>query len=497
MNETALSKFDELHVISDLHMGGRPGFQILREGKRLANYIRWVGRQRADGQVGLVLNGDIIDSLAEDIVGYVAADQAESMMTRIFNDQSYIPVWDALSEFVSQTGRRLVMIMGNHDIELALSAVQRMIEMRLAGSDAAARGRILFSAEGAGYSCLVGPARVFCTHGNEKDSWNCVDYGALFDLARKQNAGIPFDPGTWHPNAGTRLVKDIMNDIKRKYAWIDLLKPETKATVGVLVVLDPEQIGKISRGIPILWDKIRGSLRLQGLLGADESSVTDPAAVQSIALDQLLGPNLLESVGSGHSTPVRDTDEMLLEAEASLGKPRVTGLHGEQTLGWGQLVWDRLTGVDRPEALRRALKDWLQDDRTFEIAERDTMFQTITSQVGAGVDFIVTGHTHLERAIKLNAGRCYFNCGTWIRLFRFTDAILDTPEQFGKIFDVLMDGSMQAIDGAEVEPGLPLLMNRTSAVAIKTEGSAVVGELVHVEGDDPVSRKVVSEIRRS
>ena len=33
-------------------------------------------------------------------------------------------------------------------------------------------------------------------------------------------------------NAGTRMVKEVMNEVKRRYAWIDLLKPETSAAVG-------------------------------------------------------------------------------------------------------------------------------------------------------------------------------------------------------------------------------------------------------------------------
>lgn len=497
MTETSLTRFNELHVVSDIHMGGRPpGFQILREGKRLASFIRWVGQQRPDGHVGLVLNGDVIDSLAEDIGGYVAADQAETMMTRIFNDQSFVPIWDALRDFVGKAGRSLVIVMGNHDIELALPAVQRMIENRLAGDDAAARGRIFFSTEGAGYSCLVGQARVFCIHGNEEDSWNVIDYDALFELARNRNAGLPFDPGSWQPNAGTMMVKDVMNEIKHKFAWIDLLKPETKAAVGVLAVLDPGQLGKISRTIPIFWEKLRGTLRIYGLLSADETSVMDPAAVQSIALDQLLGPNLLEGLQTGQIAGVKSADDMLLEAEKNFAKPRAQGPRKDETLGWGQLVWDRLTGVDKPEALRRALKDWLRGDKTFDIKDRDETFEAVTAKVGTGVDFIITGHTHLERAIEMDARRCYFNCGTWIRLLRFTKDVLDQPEVFRKVYDVLMDGSMEAIDKAEVKPSQPFVMNQTSAVAIRTDGDAVVGELVHVEGEDPVSREVISRVPR-
>ena len=37
------------------------------------------------------------------------------------------------------------------------------------------------------------------------------------------------EPSEWGPNAGTKMVKDVMNEVKRRYAWIDLLKPETQA----------------------------------------------------------------------------------------------------------------------------------------------------------------------------------------------------------------------------------------------------------------------------
>jgi len=494
MLDSSFSQYDELYVVSDIHMGGRPGFQILKESKRLANFIRSLGQQRPDGAVALVLNGDIIDSLAEDIGGYIAADDAVTMMTRIFNDPTFTPVWDALTDFVSRPDRSLIIVIGNHDIEVALPSVQKAIEMRLAGDDTACRGRITFSTTGSGYTCSVGDARVFCTHGNEDDSWNVVDYEALFQLARNQNAALPFDPSRWEPNAGTLFVKDIMNEVKKKYAWIDLLKPETKAAIGVLLVLDPGQVGKITRGIPILWEKLRGTLKQHGLLSADETSVTDSEQVQSIAASELLGPNLLDGLKAARPTSGRTADSMLLDAERNFDKPGARPPSPDQALGWGQLVWDWLTGVDKPEALRRALKDWLRGDKTFEITDRDETFETATAKVGPGVDFIVTGHTHLERAIKLDARRCYFNCGTWIRLLRITDAMLDQPDVFKKIYDLLMKGSLEEIDRAQI--GQAFLMNQTSAVSIRTEGDEVVGELMHIEGEDPVTRRVISQFRR-
>ena len=152
-------------------------------------------------------------------------------------------------------------------------------------------------------------------------------------------------------------------------------------------------------------------------------------------------------------------------------------------------MFDRLTGwingVGKDDALRRALLDWLADDQTFNVGNRDETFVNVTKSVGSGVDVIVTGHTHLERAIDMGGGRFYFNCGTWIRLLRFTQAMLETRESFAPVYQVLEDGGMSAIDAARFD-GVRFVMNQTSAVRITADPTGVVGALGHVDGIDPI-----------
>lgn len=339
-----LPQFDELHVVSDLHMGGKPGFQVLREGKRLAGFIRWVAGQRPEGRVALLLNGDVIDSLAEDVGGYVATANAVSMLQRIVGYEEFSPVWDALAEFVKKPQRTLVIVIGNHDIELAFPPVQRAILARLAGDDLAARARIEFSTMGAGYPCIVGNARVFCTHGNEVDPWNYNRYEDLSKAARRLNAGRTLDASEWQPNAGTQMVKDVMNEVKRKYAWIDLLKPEAQAAVGVLLVLDPSQLAKINRLIPIVGEKTRGAGQVDQRLSADGFTAAAPAASTTRRVDQLLGSNLTQGIKGGGGLTGQTADQMLLQAEQTF-QNRGAGMQSrDETLGTGQFIWDRLTG---------------------------------------------------------------------------------------------------------------------------------------------------------
>src|SRR5262245_45294891 len=499
-----LPRYDELHVISDLHMGGdRVDFQILRETKRLASYIRWVTAQRPENRVALVLNGDIVDTLAEDVGGYIAVDNAVATVERIMNNPSFADVWTALGEFVRAPRRTLVLAVGNHDLELALPPVQRSIAQRLAGEDLAARARLEFSTLGAGHACLVGSARVFCTHGNEVDKWNYVRYEDLSRLARRLNAGRTLAPSDWEPNAGTKMVKDVMNEVKRRYAWIYLLKPETQAAVGVLVVLDPSQVGKITRLPGIVGELVRGGREFEGRLGADAAVAPRPASAGAASIDQLLGANVAQGlklgVQGGPRGPGGTADDMLMEAEVNYRSAPVPGRTEDETLGTGRLVWDRMTGwingVGKEEALRRALLDWLVDDQAFHIDDRDETFQNVTKSVGSGIDIIVTGHTHLERAIDMGGGRFYFNCGTWIRLLQFSRAVLSKPESFAPVFAVLEDGRMSAIDAATFD-GAPFVMNRSTAVRLAAEGAGLTAALGHVDGVDPIAWNTVKRFAR-
>jgi hypothetical protein len=91
MSDLIAPHFDELYVVSDIHMGGPAGFQILKHGPRLGALIRHLATVRAGERVALVLNGDVVDSLAEDIDGYVAVDEAPRMMERIYRDPAFAP----------------------------------------------------------------------------------------------------------------------------------------------------------------------------------------------------------------------------------------------------------------------------------------------------------------------------------------------------------------------------------------------------------------------
>jgi hypothetical protein len=59
---------------------------------------------------------------------------------------------------------------------------------------------------------------VFCTHGNEVDDWNIVDYNELGALTNNAMSDT-WIPSDCKPNTGTRLVIDIMKQGKGDHTF--------------------------------------------------------------------------------------------------------------------------------------------------------------------------------------------------------------------------------------------------------------------------------------
>ncbi len=506
-----LPTFDELWVVSDIHMGGdHRDFQIFNRGDRLAKLVDHITALPDDVDAALVLNGDIIDSLAEEqfVPGYVALDagSAVRMMEHIYSDKAFAPVWDAFGRLVRKPRRHLVFVVGNHDIELALPVVEESIRRHLStgendDADEAVRARITFSTHGGGFGCRVGGARVFCTHGNELDAWNWVDYNRLGQLANAINAGRSVPRSDWRPNAGTRLVVDVMNTIKKAHPFVDLLKPEIAAVASVLLAVDKETFSKIdlSDAFPILREKYKGSKITGDLLGPDvELSSGDHEDIANTVAGELLGKRLSAAVAEHRGT---DNEEDLLlgagvaAAEGASASESISDDDG--TLGARSYV-DLFAGwvglVPPLKGLRLALADWIADDNTFNVGsvENDTLYEGMLGFDGSGkprisedVSFVVTGHTHLARAKELAPGRHYFNCGTWIRLLKLTQESVDSQELFDdKVWPVLKNGNMTDLDEAKI-PGpngenMRLVFDRTNAVRITRDGKKTKGELLRI-----------------
>src|SRR5438046_1958696 len=137
-----VAEFDELHVVSDLHLGGQPGFQIFGSGAELAWLIADL-RQRPPAQrVGLIINGDFVDFLAQAPALPFDPEGASDKLATIAREPAFAPVFSELQRFTATSNRRLIINLGNHDLEFVLPWVREALIGMLAGNDPAARGRV-------------------------------------------------------------------------------------------------------------------------------------------------------------------------------------------------------------------------------------------------------------------------------------------------------------------------------------------------------------------
>ena len=472
--------FDELHVVSDLHLGGAEGFQIFDAGAELAWLADQVTDSKAAGLAALVINGDFIDFLAEAPALAFDPDGATAKIDRVMGDAAFRPVFAAFKRLLAQPKRRLVINLGNHDLELALPWVRRHLACQLADDDAA-RSRLLLVADGTGFACQVGPARVVCLHGNEVDSWNVTDFERLRRVGRDRQCGQ--DSVAWTPNAGAQLVVEVMNQVKRDYPFVDLLKPETEAVLPILAALNPQLLRRLDELSGIARRKAADAARMRaGFLSADQPA--SPAAQYSAAPAGPRAPAPDPWAPPAPGLQQSRAQDLLARAEQAWqanpdAMAQLQGQAGEQ-LGVLSATWSWLTGKSRAEVLRKAL-DFLDKDQSFDLFARDDTFLGIDALVSPEVDIVVTGHTHLARSLKRQRGfGHYFNSGSWATLMQISPAVRQDADRFARLFKLLDGSKVPALRAAEPE----LVLNRRTAVRVWRDGGSLArAELILVMAD--------------
>lgn len=426
-------KQKEVFVISDLHIGGSPptaandprGFKICTQAVLLAQFIDTL-TERTDADIELVINGDMVDFLAEEpFAAFTAqADAAVAKLERIMNNECEF--FTSLRYFL-EAGHQLSILLGNHDIELALPAVRQRLEQELG---AAGRRYKLF-ANGEGYT--IG-SEVLIEHGNRYDPWNEVDYAALQNIAIAQSLRMPTVPHFQIPR-GSYMVERVINPVKTKYRFIDLLKPETQAVLPILLALEPSSRSKIG-------DIMGSYLRLD-----------DPKAYQQAKQSHVTARSGGEK--SNKRLSQTDMEAVLVEQELTrlLDNDPEQAKHfmksvglttdGSRERGWFKQLKsfaDLMFRKDESDinlrlpALYQALSV-LQNDRSFDPAtETLTEYLTAAQQAAnRGFKYVLMGHTHFARKVKLQqANTYYYNSGTWADLMRVPNSILTaTDEKIG------------------------------------------------------------------
>jgi UDP-2,3-diacylglucosamine pyrophosphatase LpxH len=441
-----------IYVISDLHLGGNPAlptesyetisFQMcpFQARRRLAKFIHHLRAAHPGEDVHLVINGDFIDFLAEEAQGSTSIPQFEAFTASsedavikldrvIKRTDEGAPqgerVFEALQVFLVE-GHSLTIILGNHDLELSLPACRRRLISALT-DDKPAKIELILDGEAFEHGDLI------VEHGNRYDGWNAVAYGVL--RAHRSRVSRHESPYNFLPPPGSRLVSEIMNPkLKRRYRFIDLLKPENEALIPVLTALEPDLVSELSKVfLASLYMEKRRIEPKSGKVPDNESYVaaglpTDDDGAIPVPEDDLFGDTL--------NRQTYDKTMRLLDAE--LNKWRI-----ERVPEMEERVAAGLRGYwDSARSLWQIRRETQEDDRyirlreafiihreeigaTFDIGKEAPLYLEAARRLSAGRRVVVFGHTHLPKHIQFQGGGLYLNTGTWCPIVQFPEDFYD------------------------------------------------------------------------
>jgi len=383
----------------------------------LADFILWLAKQ--DGDVELVINGDFIDFLAEEHTGEPKwrsfiedPEEAETIFWRIAGERGGKGghdevVFDALADLLA-AGKRLTLILGNHDLELSLPRVRAALIKRL-GAD---RGAVQLIYDGEPY--VIGD--VLIEHGNRYDAYNEVDHGALRRLRSLQARRQDTARAGFKPPVGSRLVADFINPVKETYGFIDLLKPEGAALMALLLAMDPSQ--------RILGSLLRARWQVRGRGPFDEQPAMPRrrGAISKRRREPKSVRGLLKLEGVFSEALLEEADWLPTGGEISRrGKRHIIGLD----------IFGRwMSKRKRLEYVKAALRALPDPDLSFdERVETDEAYAAAAERLTEeGFQVVILGHSHHAKDITFASGRRYLNTGAWANLMSFPAALLQEDQ---------------------------------------------------------------------
>jgi UDP-2,3-diacylglucosamine pyrophosphatase LpxH len=243
-------------------------------------------------------------------------------------------------------------------------------------------------------NCLV-------EHGNRYDSANRVDHDALrrYRSLRSRSDDATCDEAGFTPPPGSRLVAEVMNPIKERYQFIDLLKPESAPLLALILALEPGVRSKIGELARFLLGRVRHRSQANAMPGYAGDAAA--AGAPSTFVDTTFEPELLHDL-----LVAPDYQGDMASLVDTLG-----GIGSVLEL----LIQHRRVDIlERAPQIRRALRALRNDDtfvRTIEHGPYRDAAEHLTRKTARTRQFdcLIFGHTHVARQLTLDTGAVYIN----------------------------------------------------------------------------------------
>ena len=388
-------------IISDLHVGQNDEFDIFagpNKAKLFTNFIQHLRDKKKP--IELIINGDFVDFLQLQPWNDLSRSAALIKIRQITKESAYF--FDELGNFLKDEENELVVLPGNHDVELAFPEVGKVLrEAILRNAPGAAKRIQMFDSPNfrrSTYRPTINGVLVQIEHGNEGDPWNSLTYQQLFTDAETAAEKFEYPPGT-------KLVYESMNEFKGELKFVDLLKPEMPAVPLILFALKPLMAARNVPSVAIknlesIVNAVRVAIR-RSSNGPQLGSTTDEAPSLTVAekLENFFTDELPPNPPS-----ILDV-EQLWEGEENEGA--VLGPKFDHIKLW--FVSWAVRGLARFQAKERG-KAFYQENHPHNYAVKGAK-----KRLSGDVKLVIFGHTHEALKTEFENG-VYVNSGTWANL---------------------------------------------------------------------------------
>ena len=393
-------------VISDLHLGGTPA--MMGRPKLLEAFIDGLHTAvEQDEQLELVIAGDFIDFLSIEPYAAFTPDPIEAVRkldSVMANESTFSCVFDALKRHIEH-GHKLVILVGNHDVEIALPDVQKALQYRIAaGNDS-----LHFVDDGRAYR--IGNALV--EHGNAHDGANANDWDGLRHLISSQSRGYSPEREV-RASVGSQIVHEIVNILKNRYPFLPTLQPEGELLALLLFAFEPSLKHDIT--------KIREMFKIRD---GEKRSKAPPEIGEA--------PMSASGEGVQYETEFRlafaeefallDSTDDYISVSSWIKKWR-----NEEPESLSHILGNgRAISPKKLEKLRLGISRIVNADDSESPSGPTHQYGVAAEKMLAAIpnlQVVVMGHTHVPRKLECQHG-IYINAGTWIDRFRIPAKALD------------------------------------------------------------------------
>jgi UDP-2,3-diacylglucosamine pyrophosphatase LpxH len=393
-------------IISDLHLGGGDRSMMSRP-ELLAGFLEvFATRARADASHELVIAGDFVDFLA--IAPFESftrnPDDARAKLRAVATQPPFGQVFAAFRK-VRQAGIALAIIVGNHDVELAMPPVQRELLEHLGGPSQG----ITFYADNRAYRA----GGLLVEHGNRYDGANENDWTGIRAIASALSRfEEPADEVA--VSAGSALVKVLISPLKASgYSFIDLLQPQGELLALLLLAFEPSIALDFSAIVKLLRANRRQAKNIDGAPPAQTRHVSfvpsaqpDPelAAVFGATYEAMRGPQ--EQVGAIDLARIAwAAKDNSLTTIVKEGRPIPPERLEQIRVVMSRLV--KSSGIQLAEPPRDS-----------ETEQYGLAAERILRSSKGEIQSVVMGHTHLPKHVGPATRASYVNTGTWADVIR-------------------------------------------------------------------------------